>query len=436
MVLHQNWNKSFSSHVNKILRPKTYDELREIVLTTPSFRVTGPAKHTFSEISLGEEVIIDTRNLNQLISLNEETVRVQAGMSLRRLNSLLSSSSVALENMGGADFQSIGGLLATATHGSGWKIPSSLSSLVSSLLVMDTKGNLHSISSSDEDFLAFFCSLGACGIILEVEFYLKPNFAIRESYLDFSSLLSSELLLNEVFMHLETSDYFEMNYFPEVNALIAKIRHQTEILPEHTTCWAKFKDLANDEIVTRFSALSSSRCITSHEEIVRFKQRIAARTLLSSNSTKEARQAFIRNDLHSSNITNVTDQEYAIPISQIPEALEIVSKWSSKHLSEGYVIVASFRFDKGSNSLLGPSAGRETCYVSCPILDRNIRQKDLETEFFEIGGRPHWGKWNEMNKVNVIQLYGEENLQKFLEISSRYDPERKGWNNYLRRALL
>lgn len=65
--------------------------------------------------------MINTDKLNQLIGVDREnmTITVQAGMKLVKVNQILQEHQLAMSNLGSISDQSVAGLMATATHGSG-----------------------------------------------------------------------------------------------------------------------------------------------------------------------------------------------------------------------------------------------------------------------------------------------------------------------------
>lgn len=65
--------------------------------------------------------MISLENLNALLNVNKNnnTVTVEAGMSLHKLHVVLRENGLALSNLGSISDQSIAGVMATATHGTG-----------------------------------------------------------------------------------------------------------------------------------------------------------------------------------------------------------------------------------------------------------------------------------------------------------------------------
>jgi hypothetical protein len=89
-----------------------------------------------------------------------------------------------MRNIGSISDQTIGGLISTASHGSGVTFPV-LSQHVKSLkLALPLPGAPIVTTSASEDvelFKATLCGLGATGLILEVEIEIEDAFRLRET---------------------------------------------------------------------------------------------------------------------------------------------------------------------------------------------------------------------------------------------------------------
>ena len=70
-----------------------------------------------------------------LPSSERQTVRVQGGMRVKELNSVLHEAGWALPNLGAIAMQSVAGATSTSTHGTGRELGSMSSQIVSMALV-------------------------------------------------------------------------------------------------------------------------------------------------------------------------------------------------------------------------------------------------------------------------------------------------------------
>jgi hypothetical protein len=117
--------------------------------------------HSFSDISFADGHILSFKKLAHPLDLDPARldaayqradapplVAVEAGISVHALNQTLASRHLALKNMGGWDEQSVGGVVSTATHGSGLDF-GSFSSCVRSLVVVAQDGRVLQIEPRD-----------------------------------------------------------------------------------------------------------------------------------------------------------------------------------------------------------------------------------------------------------------------------------------------
>lgn len=115
------------------------------------------------------------------MNVKECYVVAQAGISLQVLHERLREHGLAMCNVGSISDQSLGGVITTATHGSGVHyavIPSHVLELT--LLIAD--GSRVTCSQSEEQglFLATLSGLGTTGLVLQVKLSVEPVFNLQE----------------------------------------------------------------------------------------------------------------------------------------------------------------------------------------------------------------------------------------------------------------
>ena len=115
------------------------------------------------------------------VNVDESYVTVQAGISLHALHVHLATHGLAMSNVGSISDQSLGGIVTTATHGSGVDyavIPGHVLSMT--LLVADGSYVRCSRHEREDLFLATLSGLGTTGIVLTVQLSVEPEFRLRE----------------------------------------------------------------------------------------------------------------------------------------------------------------------------------------------------------------------------------------------------------------
>src|SRR5688572_24313816 len=120
----RNWSSDVRWQPARIDRPGSQEELVACVRRSAMpIRVLG-AGHSFTALCATDHQTIHLDRLSGLESVDRdrEEATVRAGTRLRDLGSLLARQGLAIENQGDVDTQSLGGLLATGTHGTGMRL--------------------------------------------------------------------------------------------------------------------------------------------------------------------------------------------------------------------------------------------------------------------------------------------------------------------------
>lgn len=79
------------------------------------------AGHSPSDLACSPGFMININKMNNLLKVDTKncTATVEAGMDLHKLHRVLRENGLALSNLGSISDQSIAGVTATATHGTG-----------------------------------------------------------------------------------------------------------------------------------------------------------------------------------------------------------------------------------------------------------------------------------------------------------------------------
>ena len=167
--------------------PETLDDIKEIIKNNQGrkIRVSG-GSHTFNDISISNDIIIKMFNMKNVLDLNEndKTVTVESGIILGELNLFLEKNDLSLHVLPAISYQSLGGVLATSSHGSN-SSTGSMSSAIEEITMVLADGEVKTFNKNDDDFKAFNTSLGALGVIYSVKIRCNPIYAvdhINENY--------------------------------------------------------------------------------------------------------------------------------------------------------------------------------------------------------------------------------------------------------------
>ena len=114
-----NWAGNHAYRAAVVHRPASLDQLRELVAGAGRLRALG-SRHSFSEIADSDELVsLDGLPAEVAVDHGAGTVSVGAGLRYGELAEALKAEGVALANLASLPHISVGGAVATATHGSG-----------------------------------------------------------------------------------------------------------------------------------------------------------------------------------------------------------------------------------------------------------------------------------------------------------------------------
>ncbi len=121
-----NWNQRVSIDVEQIVTPH---DTEQVVALVERARAQGKhvkaigAGHSFNDLGVSEDLLVDLRHMNRILHVDFERrrVRVQGGMPLHALVAALEAMGLALANLGAWTEQTIAGAdrPASSVHASG-----------------------------------------------------------------------------------------------------------------------------------------------------------------------------------------------------------------------------------------------------------------------------------------------------------------------------
>ncbi|MFT3709175.1 MAG: D-arabinono-1,4-lactone oxidase [Archangium sp.] len=85
------------------------------------------------------------------------------------------------------------------------------------------------------------------------------------------------------------------------------------------------------------------------------------------------------------------------------------------------------RWVKASDAPLAPQIGRDSVMIEVPVLNGTANQSETLQKYVEFAitklrGRPHWGQRLWMTKEQLRAIYGQDNVQQFIDARRRLDP--------------
>lgn len=162
--------------------------------------------------------------------MNEKssTATLYSGTILHDVHKLLEQlqTPMALRNIGSISDQTIGGLISTASHGSGVTFPVLSQHVKSLVMALPHAGAPVVRVSRTEDpelFTASLCGLGATGLILEVEIEVEPAYRLRE--------IKTPLPVDQVLGHLDeikgSAEHVRVWWYPDGKGMVVARANRT-----------------------------------------------------------------------------------------------------------------------------------------------------------------------------------------------------------------
>jgi xylitol oxidase len=174
----QNWAGNITYSASRLLDPQSVEEAQALIAAAPRIRALG-TRHSFSRVADFDGALLSTGHLDRIVEVGERTVTVEAGIRYGELGAALREHGLAVSNFASLPHISVGGAIATATHGSGVRNPS-LGSAVSALELIGADGELVTLRRGDADFDGAVVALGALGVVARVTLDVVPEFELRQ----------------------------------------------------------------------------------------------------------------------------------------------------------------------------------------------------------------------------------------------------------------
>ena len=176
----RNWAGTYTYTAGAVVYARTVDDVRRAVLGGGRVRAVG-TRHSFNDLAdtAGTLIAVSGIDPDPVLDSAARTVTVGAGVTYGALAGWLEERGWALGNLASLPHISIGGAIATGTHGSGVG-NQVLSAAVAGLQYVDAGGVVREARRGDRDFSGMPVGLGAFGIVTRVTLDLEPSYLIRQ----------------------------------------------------------------------------------------------------------------------------------------------------------------------------------------------------------------------------------------------------------------
>ncbi|GAB5593902.1 D-arabinono-1 [Umbelopsis nana] len=430
----RNWASTYGCFPELYFEPSTEDQVIEIVQAAAKnnkhIKVVGSG-HSPSDLACTNDYMINIHKLNRVLFVDREVgiITVEAGMDLHTLHQVLKNNGLALSNLGSISDQSVAGVMATASHGTGTAF-GSLPTMIVDITLISGNGELLfcSPSSNQDVFEAARCSLGCLGVITRMSLKVEPAFLLEAKQVP----AKLEDVLQNWEQVINSAEHVRVWWYPHTDdCVVWRANRTTKPVSNTPPNWLKYTFLGFH--VYQFAL-----------NIARYRP-----------SMIPSLTRFFYDNVHSSPSEVVDDSykvfnfdclfpqyvnEWAIPLEKAPEALRRIDQFiQSSELKVHFPV--EVRFVDADDVWMSPSYARKTCYIGV-IMYRPYGKpvpykkywRAYEDIMRSLGGRPHWAKAHGQTKSDLERSYPK--FQDFLQVREKLDPKGIFINNYIERHIV
>jgi hypothetical protein len=419
----------------RIVTPTSLEDIVEVVREAETagtqVRAVGSG-HSWSDVALSPGFLLLPTGLARPLELEEELlhpgradaeplVRVQSGIRIRELNAYLDSLGLALPNMGGFDGQTIAGVMATATHGSGIGF-GPIADDVRSLDLVASGGALYRLEpengitdtrafaerqpgwtlvQDDVTFNAARVGVGCLGVTYSVTLAVQHSFYLREV----RTLSSWEEVRGELDQLLSENRHCEIYFNPYPRDGV----HHCLLTTRNEVSRAQYENdphHARNPVVEFLSRLAVTPWIINlvsglWPQLCPYLIDRALKGLARRDYTNVSYRVF---NIGAANYLPAYSSEIGVPIDDRGlhlQAVERIFEVAARHRDLGNVYqssLISLRFVQASDALVSMMQGRDTMMIELIMVTHTEGGfellADYEDALYALGGRPHWGQYN------------------------------------------
>ncbi|TCC01750.1 D-arabinono-1,4-lactone oxidase [Kribbella soli] len=399
-----NWagNVSFASELQ---RPRTIEELQELVAAAEKVRVLGTG-HSFNRIADSTGTLVSVADLPTVIDVGDRGVTVSAGLRYGEITAALQAQGLALHNLGSLPHISVAGACSTGTHGSG-DTNGPLADAVNAISFVDASGELVTLTRDDPDFAGSVISLGALGVTVSMTLDVQPSYQI------------SQVVYDGLPVERLGAD------FAEVMGSAYSVSAFTDWVDPDVMVWRKRRELTAPDPEWLGATLADG-------------PRHPIKVMPADYATQQGgvagpwneRLPHFRLEFTPSNGDEL-QSEYFVPRERAAEAFDVLRALGNQFAP--VIQVSEVRTIAADDLWLSPSQSRDTValhftWVQDEAVVRPVVAA-LEEALAPLDARPHWGKVFAADAATLAERYPK--VKDFVALAAKYDPTGKFRNEYL-----
>uniref|UniRef100_A0A832H985 FAD-binding protein n=1 Tax=Oscillatoriales cyanobacterium SpSt-402 TaxID=2282168 RepID=A0A832H985_9CYAN len=445
-----NWGKTVTCQPALSFFPETLEHLTQIVqfaqIHRKRIRVAATG-HSWSSLIPTDDILVYIHKLNRveldLSDRDRPLVIVQAGATVKDVNTVLEQHGYALPLNVVLESVRFGGLVATGSHGSGWQNPT-LSDLVHSIEIVTGNSELRVFETgvdSETVMSAARMHLGMFGITYQMKLYIHLSYRVRA--VDRRAPLQDTIdNLKTLILQHENCDLF---WWPFCDQIWIKSWDRTE-----TPITSKPRQCTWDRVAAAVTARLYRESLRFLKYFPRFTPWVCNLTFKITPSVRNevvdlVEAIHYRRSLEVAKMGCVEIGFKVDPkFENVKRAMKIVFDTTQRYAVQGrypFNVTMNLRFIGQSHCLLSPGYGDgHTCFIE--ILSQTNREEwcvfsaDVATQWLALpGALPHWAKEFEHipNIKTQMRKKLSENIQTFQRIKQELeiDPHSIFINNLL-----
>jgi FAD-linked oxidoreductase len=420
-LLWRNWSGIQSAYPAERAGPATEEDVQSIVTKMPApVRAVG-AGHSFTALVPTEGTLLSLDGLSGVIShdATSHSATVWAGTRLADLGSALAALGQCMPNLPDVNKQSLGGALATATHGSGVATPALHGQVTRFRLATPAAGVIEcSKDQHPEIFDAARVGLGAFGVMTQVTLQNIPALRLlkRVTLRPTDEVLEDWPRLREAH---RAAEFFALPF----TGMSAVVTHDETDLPATSVAKSQDSDaLLNLKWLRDWAGFSTP--------LRRYLAQSAMASLRPEESVEESWKL-----LSNERDIRFNEMEYHLPRVQQVAALREVLESIETYRRDVFFPV-EVRSVAADDAWLSPFHHRGSGSIAVHAYykdDYRFMFDLIEPILRRHGGRPHWGKLHTLTARGLAALYPR--WSDAMEVRRMLDPDGRLLNPYLKRLL-
>lgn len=420
------WNENLKYNYKKMYAITTEVELQDVIANNKKIRFFG-SKQSSADIAAGTGALINMSSYNKIVSYdyNLKTITVQSGVILGELLEAIESVGWCIPCLPDINTITIGGALATGTHGTSGKL---LSEYMTECSLVLADGSIKTISKDDNLMDAVGVSLGMLGVMSTITFQCEPAYTLHIK----EGPESDSEWLPKIKSRLKKHDFLRILWLPHTGKGYVitgdKIHADKKVVENLGPKYLKHRRTA-------------SKILYKYTHIFPWITAIANKLLYKGffSAKKEHKGTLYQATVTKSRGSTLELAEWTIALDKFPQVFEElkteINKWSNKSFIH---IPMDVRFVYKDKSWLSYAYKQDAVTMGC--VSRNAATADtyeafksVEKIFIKHGGRPHWGKRFDAKDAALSKVYPK--WEAFKELRSELDPTDKFLNPYLTKLV-